>query len=258
MANVNGGARTTTTAKVKRFGNPPAYLDGRPHFLDASYQQVIRFGQRPGGPSNREQRSASVEDEITPDGEGQMNGTATGHGDVEQAEAGPSTARSPLPRSTSFDEEEVDDGNDDGEDEGGKSTPSTDSEWEYEDLPPELVIFDLGPEAAKLLQSKRQWASTGLETGSPFLKVGNVVFKGAWEESLTTGVVLKDELGKYQTHKGPPSSQAGTLTPTSVNTSFPLRGYQIVPVPSHISTTPRLSRLLYPAQRTTASSSGQQ
>lgn len=196
MANVKGGATTPTTAKVKRFGNPPAYLDGRPHFLDASYQQVLRFGQRPGGPSNREQRSASVEDEITPDGEGQTNGD--GHRDEEQPEAGPSTARSPLPRSPSFDEEEADqaDGDGEDEDEGGKSSPSTDSEWEYEDLPPELVIFDLGPEAAKLLQSKRQWASTGLETGSPFLKVGNVVFKGAWEESLTTGVVLKDELGE--------------------------------------------------------------
>ncbi|PWN20332.1 hypothetical protein BCV69DRAFT_206367 [Microstroma glucosiphilum] len=179
-------------SKVKRFGNPPAYLDGRPHFLDASYQQVLRFGQRPGGSNDREQRSASVEDEITPDGERQTGGS---NGDGAQTEAGPSTARSSLPR-TSFEEEEGDE--EDGDVEGSRSHPTTDSEWEYEDLPPELVIFDLGPEAAKLLQSKRQWASTGLETGNPFLKVGNVVFKGTWEESLTTGVILKDELGEWK------------------------------------------------------------
>lgn len=87
----------------------------------------------------------------------------------------------PSARSCPVDAMEVDEEEEEGE-----------SEWEYEDTE-ELVTLDLGPESKRLLQMSHQFSITGLETNQPFMRLGNVIFKGQWDQILGTEIILRDQ-----------------------------------------------------------------
>ena len=95
-----------------------------------------------------------------------------------------------------------------------------DGEWEYEETE-ELVTLDLGPESKRLLQMSHQYTITGLEGKHPFLRLGNVVFRGQWDELLGTEIILCDEkdtskpvLHQHNIRPLPPS-------PTDIRTGRP-------------------------------------
>lgn len=189
---------------------PPPYFDGRQHFLDPSYRRVEQFGTRPGGPSKRRRRRRARDGD-----DDRMNDDED---DAEEEE----------------DQDLLDEDDQQAQD-GSLSDSScpSDSEYEYEytyeDLPPHLVVFDMGPESKRVMQqagassttnasgnaianatsrgnatataagtgtATGAWSITGLETSRPFLKVGNAVFRGEWQESLGTGILLKDDRGE--------------------------------------------------------------
>lgn len=65
-------------------------------------------------------------------------------------------------------------------------------EWEYEDEE-ELITLDLGPDSKRLVQMSQQYSIAGLETETPFLQLGNLMFKGTWDKLIGTEIILKDE-----------------------------------------------------------------
>lgn len=66
-------------------------------------------------------------------------------------------------------------------------------EWEYEDEE-ELVTLDLGPDSKRLVQMSQQYSIAGLETETPYLQLGNLMFKGTWDKLIGTEIILKDEI----------------------------------------------------------------
>lgn len=177
MASASGSAfasssSSSSTSTARR--PPPPYFDGRPHFLDASYHRVERFGRkRPGGRESGDGSGVQDEDLDEEDDEGSDH------------------------------DEDEDEDDDDGSDDSNES----EYEYTYEDLPPQLVIFDLGPDSKRLSgndgssrgtsnTAQGQWSISGLETDGPMLKVGNVIFRGEWQESIGTGIILEDVRGE--------------------------------------------------------------
>jgi hypothetical protein len=73
-------------------------------------------------------------------------------------------------------------------DEGGEEESD---EWEYSDTE-ELITLDLGPESKRLLQMSHQYSITGLETDTVFFRLGNVMFKGRWDQLIGTEILLRD------------------------------------------------------------------
>lgn len=65
-------------------------------------------------------------------------------------------------------------------------------EWEHEDTE-HLVTLDLGSESKRLLQMSHQYSITGLETDTPYLRLGNVIFKGHWDQLIGTEILLRDQ-----------------------------------------------------------------
>ncbi|UZJ52139.1 hypothetical protein CBS101457_001459 [Exobasidium rhododendri] len=95
----------------------------------------------------------------------------------------------PSSRSKGNDTMEVEEGC---EAEGSGSGSGSGSEWEYEETE-ELVTLDLGPESKRLFQMSHQYSITGLESATPFFRLGNVLFKGHWDQLLGTEIVLRNE-----------------------------------------------------------------
>ncbi|CAO1616808.1 unnamed protein product [Parajaminaea phylloscopi] len=171
-----------------QFTDPPPFFDGRPAILDRSYTRVERFSnKRPGGRKARsslpaERQDSHDADEVDGEVDGEVenfDGRDEEEEPAEQPTAGPSSH---------IDAQQQD---------SDESAVSEDDEWEYEyeDLPPELVLLDIAlpaSQSAKLLQTSRNFSVVGLETNRPFLRVGNVTFMGRWEESVGTGIILEN------------------------------------------------------------------
>lgn len=160
--------------------DPPRFYGGQPPILDKSYTRVQAFGKKPGGA--KPTSSAAVRPGLDKDGDEE------GDEDEQLASAEGDAEDDPVQPSGS-----VEDPGD------GQSNSGDEWEYEYEDLPPQLVIFDIGlPEeqSRKLLQTSRNLSIVGLETNRPFMRVGNTTFMGQWEESIGTGIVLQDDKGE--------------------------------------------------------------
>lgn len=98
-------------------------------------------------------------------------------------EAGPSSKRQ---EDVDVMEIDNDDDNDEEEEEGG-------GEWEYEEEQ-ELITLDLGPDSKRLVQMSQQYSIAGLETETPYLQLGNLMFQGTWDKLIGTEIILKDEV----------------------------------------------------------------
>ncbi|PWN34447.1 uncharacterized protein FA14DRAFT_191493 [Meira miltonrushii] len=66
-------------------------------------------------------------------------------------------------------------------------------DWEYEEEE-ELVTLDLGPDSKRLVQMSQQYSIAGLETETPYMQLGNLMFKGTWDKLIGTEIILKDEV----------------------------------------------------------------
>ncbi|PWN88214.1 hypothetical protein FA10DRAFT_157419 [Acaromyces ingoldii] len=62
-------------------------------------------------------------------------------------------------------------------------------EWEYEETE-DLIMLDLGSKSARLAHMSHEYTVTGLETDHPFFKLGNLTFKGRWDQLLGTELLL--------------------------------------------------------------------
>lgn len=174
-----------------QIADPPPHFDGRPPILDRSYTRVRYFGTRPGGATNTSPVSlceGNLEDVV--DAEDTLDNS-----DAEMVEEqpipGPSSPRRTPPTTKSAY----------GDGSAAPSSSDEECEYDYEDLPAHLVLFDVALPASqsrKLLQSSRNFSVVGLETSTPFLRVGNVTFMGQWEESVGTGIMLKNHKGEQR------------------------------------------------------------
>lgn len=177
------GSRRSRQARRPPIEDPPFHFDGTPPLLDRSWQRVDDFARRkPGGVERSDDKGAAA-------GQEGVDGEVDGDGDSleeevevdDNARAGPSRSPSPSSRRS-------------------PGASASDSEWEYEDLPPQLVLFDMSltaAEAKRLRGGSRNISVVGLETNQPHLKVGNVPFLGSWRESIGTGLILQDHRGEF-------------------------------------------------------------
>ena len=174
----NGASSSVPTV----YSDPPRFFDGRPSLLDRSYTRVEHFGSRPGGAPRprRTRRSSDASNSSSPRSDDEH--LSRSNDDLNGA--GPSSRS--RNSSTRLSRDALAAQGQDDED-----------EWEYEDQPPELVIFDLGAHSEQLMRTAREWSIVGLETDQPFLKVGATMLKGEWQETVGTGIVLLDETGEY-------------------------------------------------------------
>ncbi|PWN25779.1 hypothetical protein BDZ90DRAFT_233787 [Jaminaea rosea] len=170
-----------------RVRDPARLFSGQPPLLDGRYKRVEAF--HPSKPGGRQRTSNEDDDEDDDDDDDEEQDNDRGADGINKR-TNPSSQ---------------------GQDEEGGSSSSSD-EWEYEDLPPQLVLMDLSvptsssssananttlastEQSRKILSSSSRaaWSVASLHTARPLLKVGNINFLGEWQELVGTGLVLED------------------------------------------------------------------
>jgi hypothetical protein len=100
---------------------------------------------------------------------------------------------------------------------GGREEEGSGSEWEYEETE-EMVTLDLGPESKRLFQMSHQYSITGLESANPFFRLGNVLFKGQWDQLLGTEIILRDDKDSSKSSLSQHDFQPLPATETDIRT----------------------------------------
>lgn len=96
-------------------------------------------------------------------------------------------------RVVSFDESGPSSKRQDGVDVMDLDDDDEEGEWEYSEEE-ELITLDLGPDSKRLVEMSQQYSIAGLESETPFLQFGNLMFKGTWDKLIGTEIILKDEI----------------------------------------------------------------